>query len=108
VLDSWHWYHAGDTAADLLSLHASDVVSVDLNDAPAKMPKDGMQDGARELPAATGVIDVRTFLGSLEKIGYHGPVRAEPFNKTVESMPPEQAIAAAMAALKKAFAEVGS
>ena len=108
VLDSWHWYHAGDAAADLLALQPSEVVSVDLNDAPAKVPKDGMEDGARELPAATGVIDVRAFLGSLQKIGYHGPVRAEPFNKAVESMTPEQAIAAAMAALKKAFAEAGA
>jgi len=34
VLDSWHWYHAGDTAADILGLKPSEVVSVDLNDAP--------------------------------------------------------------------------
>ena len=104
VLDSWHWFHAGDTVADLLSLRPSDVVALDLNDAPLNVPKAEMKDGARELPAATGVIDIRAFLGALEKIGYHGPARAEPFNKAVESMPPEQAIAAAMAALKKAFA----
>jgi len=105
VLDSWHWYHAGDTAADLLALRPSEVVSVDLNDAPAGIEKSKMMDGARELPAATGVIDVKAFLGSLRKIGYHGPVRAEPFNKVVQSMPPEQAIGAAMVALTKAFAE---
>ena len=34
MLDSWHWYTAGDNRADLLSLKASDVVAVDLNDAP--------------------------------------------------------------------------
>jgi sugar phosphate isomerase/epimerase len=105
VLDSWHWYHAGDTAADIQALKPSEVVSVDLNDAPAGVPKDTMQDGSRELPAATGVIDVRAFLGSLAKIDFHGPVRAEPFNKAVNSMPPEQAIQATIAALKKAFAE---
>src|SRR5579884_1627411 len=105
VLDSWHWYHAGDTAADILGLKPSEVVSVDLNDAPASVPKEAMQDGSRELPAATGIIDVRTFLRSLARIDFHGPVRAEPFNKAVNSMPPEQAIQAAMAALKKAFAE---
>jgi len=108
VLDSWHWYHAGDTADDLLSLKPPEVVSVDLNDAPSGIEKARMIDGARELPAATGVIDVKTFLGSLHKIGYQGPVRAEPFNKVVQSMPPEQAIAAAMAALRKAFAEAAS
>ena len=105
VLDSWHWYHAGDTVADILALRPSDVVAVDLNDAPLNVPKDEMKDGARELPAATGIIDVHAFLGALEKIGYQGPARTEPFNQAVERMPPEQAIAAAMAALKKAFAE---
>jgi sugar phosphate isomerase/epimerase len=105
VLDSWHWYHAGDTAADVLALKPAEVTSVDLNDAPAAVPKDTMQDGNRELPAATGVIDVRAFLGSLARIDFHGPVRAEPFNKTVNSMPPQQAIQAAMAALKKAFSK---
>lgn len=105
VIDSWHWYHAGDGPADILGLKASDVVSVDLNDAPAGVPKDQMVDGKRELPAATGVIDVKSFLAALEKIGFAGPVRAEPFNDAVRKMAPDDAAAAAQAALKKAFAE---
>ena len=60
VLDSWHWYHAGDSGADILALRASDVVSVDLNDAPAGVAKDQMVDNHRELPAATGIIDAKT------------------------------------------------
>ena len=104
VLDSWHWYNAGDTKPDLLSLRPADVVSVDLNDAPAGIPIDQQVDNKRELPAATGVIDVAGFLGSLEKIGYSGPVRAEPFNEVVRRMAPDEALPATMAALKKAFA----
>jgi sugar phosphate isomerase/epimerase len=104
VLDSWHWYHAADTASDISKLQAKDVVSVDLNDAPANTPKDQMKDGNRELPASTGVIDVKSFLGALEKIGYYGPVRVEPFNDVVRQMQPDQACDAAMSALKKAFA----
>ncbi len=102
VLDCWHWYHAGDTAADIAALQAKDVVSVDLNDAPAGVPKDQMVDGKRELPASTGVIDVKAFLGALEKIGFAGPVRVEPFNDVVRKMAPDEAASAAMAALKKA------
>jgi hypothetical protein len=34
-------------------------------------------------------------------------VRVEPFNEAVRRMPPEEAIAAAKAALDKAFAKVG-
>ena len=63
-----------------------------------------MVDGKRELPGATGVIDVKAFVGALEKIGYHGPVRAEPFNEAVRQMAPDEAADAAMSGLKKAFA----
>lgn len=104
VLDSWHWWHAGDTAADLLSLKAGDVVAVDLNDAPAGIPKDQQMDNRRELPCATGVIDLAAFLNALNQIGYDGPVRVEPFNQAVNKLPKEEACAAAAAALKKAFA----
>lgn len=104
VLDSWHWYTAGESKDDLLSLGGKDVISVDLNDAPAGIPVDQQIDSKRELPAATGVIDVKSFLGALEKIGFDGPVRAEPFNEAVRKMQPDDALAATMASLKKAFA----
>ena len=104
VMDSWHWYTAGDTRDEMLALKASDVVSVDLNDAPSGIAVDQQVDSRRELPAATGVIDVRTFLAALKTIGFDGPVRAEPFNEAVRKMPPEDALAATIASLKKAFA----
>src|SRR5690606_33762975 len=80
VLDTWHWWTAGDTAEDILTLTNADVMSVDLNDAPAGIEKRDQRDGQRELPLATGVIDVAGFLGALQQIGYDGPVRPEPFN----------------------------
>ncbi len=104
VLDSWHWWTAGDTEAELLGLTNQDVISVDLNDAPAGVPLAQQIDGRRELPAATGVIDVATFLTALNKIGYDGPVRAEPFNKPLNDLGNEEACAATIQALKKAFA----
>ncbi len=105
VLDSWHWYTSGETKNDLLTLRGKDIVSVDLNDAPAGIPVDQQVDNKRELPAATGVIDIKAFLGALEQIGYDGPVRAEPFNEAVRQMPPDEAASAALHSLKKAFAE---
>jgi sugar phosphate isomerase/epimerase len=104
ILDSWHWWHAGETTADVLSLKASEVIAVDLNDAPAGIPKDQQVDGRRELPCATGVIDVGAFLSTLNQIGYDGPVRAEPFNQEVRQMTKDDACEAAVNALKKAFA----
>lgn len=106
VLDSWHWWQAGDTEADLLALTAKDVVSVDLNDAPAGVAKNQQQDGQRKLPAATGVIDVGVFLNALNRIGYDGPVRAEPFNRPLNDLDNAAACAATIAALKQAFARL--
>src|SRR5579859_1633852 len=103
-LDSWHWWNAGETAADILSLKGKDVIAVDLNDAPAGIPKDQQADNRRELPCATGVIDLAAFLNALNQIGYDGPIRAEPFNQVVNKMTKDDACAAAADSLKKAFA----
>jgi sugar phosphate isomerase/epimerase len=104
VLDSWHWYMAGDSVADLRALRPADVVSIDLNDAPVGIPIDRQQDGQRELPGATGVIDIAAFLGALNAIGCDAPARCEPFNAALNAMPAEQALAAARAALRKVLA----
>lgn len=106
VLDSWHWYTAGDTVEDLLSLTNHDVVACDLNDAPAGIPVDEQIDNRRELPMATGVIDLKAFLSALVEIGYDGPIRAEPFNQTLNQMENEDALEATAKAMRAAFALV--
>jgi sugar phosphate isomerase/epimerase len=102
ILDSWHWWQAGDTEADLLSLRREDIVAVDLNDAPAGLDKRQQRDGARELPAATGVIDLHSFLGALIQLNYDGTIRAEPFNRPLNDLDNVPACAATIAALRKA------
>jgi len=104
VLDSWHWYTAGETVDDLLALSNRDVVACDLNDAPAGIAVDEQIDSRRELPCATGVIDLKGFLNALQRIGYDGPMRAEPFNEPLRAMRPEEAVAATAAAMKQAVA----
>ena len=103
-LDSWHWFTADETEADLLTLRNEDIITVDLNDAPQGIALDKQIDSARELPAATGVIPTKSFLDALRKIGYDGPVHAEPFNAALRALPREEACAATAAAMKKAFA----
>jgi len=105
-LDSWHWFNAEETAKDILSLHNSDIVTVDLNDAPAGLTLDQYNDGQRELPAATGVIPVKSFLDALVQIGYDGPIQAEPNNMDLRAAPMDQALADTSAAMKKAFGEI--
>lgn len=105
-LDSWHWFNAEETAAAAETLKASEIITVDLNDAP-RLPLDQLVDDHRELPAATGVIPIKEFLGALVAVGYDGPVQAEPFNARLRAMPREQAVAATAEALRKAFATAG-
>jgi len=102
VLDTWHWWTANDTVEGLLALRNEDIVSVDLNDAPAGLEKRDQQDNARELPAATGVIDAASFVKALVQVGYDGPVRPEPFNKILNELDNDAACSATIAAMKKA------
>ena len=102
VLDSWHWWTSGDTAADIRSLKNSDVVAVDLNDAPAGVALEDQKDNQRELPAATGVIPITDFVAALVDIGYDGPARAEPFNALLNALDDEAACAKTIAAVKQA------
>src|SRR5579863_7379265 len=104
--DSWHWYNAEETASGVETLKASEIITVDLNDAP-RLPLDQQVDDYRELPAATGVIPIKEFLGALVEVGYDGPVQAEPFNAQLRAMPRDQAVAATAEALRKAFAAAG-
>jgi len=105
-LDSWHWFNAEEGGSDILTLRGSDVLTVDLNDAPLGLSLDEYRDDHRELPAATGVIPVKTFLRSLAAIGYDGPIQAEPFNAALRAMPLEQACAATASAMQKALSTV--
>lgn len=107
ILDSWHWYTAHETIDDLRSLTNDDVIACDLNDAPSGIPVDEQIDSRRELPAATGVIDIKAFLTALVEIGYDGPIRAEPFNAALNALDDEPAVAATAAAMKSAFATIG-
>jgi sugar phosphate isomerase/epimerase len=107
VLDSWHWWTAGETAADIVTLKNEDIVSVDLNDAPAGIPREQQVDTQRELPVATGVIDVAAFLNALVQVGYDGPVRAEPFNKALNDLDNDAACATVIESMKKAFERAG-
>ena len=107
VIDSWHWWTAHETPDDILQLSNSDVVSADLNDAPAGIERDLQYDNRRELPATTGMIDAKAFLGALVTIGYDGPIRCEPFNQKLDDMDDEKASETTAAAMKKAFALVG-
>jgi len=107
VLDSWHWWQAGDSAEAIEKLDPNLIALVDLNDAPKGVEKQLQQDNRRELPLATGVIPIKGFVEALVKIGYDGPVRAEPFNQPLRDLDDGPACQATISAMRKAFALVG-
>ncbi len=107
LLDSWHWYTAREAAEDVRRLHPQQVVDVHVNDAPANVEIDDQLDQVRELPGATGVIDIAAFLGALQHIGYDGPVMVEPFSEQVRAMNREEAVATTAAALGRVWAQAG-
>lgn len=103
VLDSFHWYCANDTLEDIKTLTPSDIITVDINDARMGFKREEQVDGKRELPLATGVINLKDFLQGLIDIGYDGPVRTEPFNQALNELDNDDALKTNMEAIKKAL-----
>ena len=106
IVDSWHWYNAGESPDDIRKLKNDQIVWVHLNDAPSGIPVDQQVDNHRALPASTGVINVSGFLGALIAISYDGPVSAEPFDNSLGRMPKEQAAKLTIEAIHKALDQV--
>ncbi len=107
VLDSWHWWTAGESADDIRTLTNQDIISCDINDAPRGLERDDQYDNQRELPVATEVIDMQAFLEALATIGYDGPIRPEPFSRKLNDMDNEQASRVSGEAMRNAFALLG-
>lgn len=103
VLDSWHWYTAGETLAELATVRNEEIVCLDLNDAPAGVALDQQIDSKREIPLATGVIDMRGFLNTLHKIGCDAPARCEPFNAALRAKPREEILGVVAESMRRAM-----
>lgn len=107
LLDAWHWHTAGASVAALESLDADDVVDVHVNDAPRGVPLAEYVDDERAMPGETGVIDIETFLGHLDAIGYEGPVMVEPFSDELNALDPEPAARRTMDSLETIWEQAG-
>jgi sugar phosphate isomerase/epimerase len=93
ILDTYHWYTAGESAVDLVGLTDADIVSVDVNDARDDRQRDEQQDLDRRLPGSTGVIDLAGFMDAVRAAGYTGPVKVEPFMKSLAEQPVDDVLA---------------
>lgn len=93
LLDSFHWFCAGETTEQIAALSASQIVAVHLNDAIKDRPRDEQVAFERELPGASGEIDLAGFMAAIKATGYDGPLTCEPMNKTLNELDDEVAAA---------------
>lgn len=99
LLDTFHWYTAGETLDQIAALDPAQILAVDLNDAPVGVARHDQLDMERAQPGATGVIDAAGFVEVLARIGYTGPVQSEPFSAGLREQPEEERVVEARAAL---------
>ncbi len=105
LVDSWHLYTSHGEMSHVEYLEEKDVVYVHVNDAPKGIPIDEQIDNKRDLPGATGVIDIAGFMNALRHIGYSGPVVAEPFKDDLKDLSSDEArLSATAESMKKIFA----
>jgi sugar phosphate isomerase/epimerase len=104
VLDAWHWFHSGGTAAEIVAAGKSAIVHVHISDAKPEPPEE-VRDNHRHMPGE-GIIDLQGFLQALGKIGYDDGISPEPLGRVPAEMPPEEGARLALdttrAVMKKA------
>jgi len=86
LVDAWHIHTSESSLEELAKVPSDKIALVHINDAPPNLTQDEFLDHQRCLPASTGVIDLSGFMATLRKIGYVGPVEAEPFDESLKEL----------------------
>jgi sugar phosphate isomerase/epimerase len=104
LLDAWHWYHAGATAADIVAAGKARIVHVHVSDCVKQTPEE-VRDNRRVMPGE-GVIDLVAFFQALKKIGYEDGVSPEVLGGIQKDWPAEKgarlALDTTLAVMRKA------
>lgn len=105
VLDLFHFFRAGQQAADLQSLQPEFVLMVHLNNA-IDLPREQLLGQCHREHIDRGIWDAGEFLGSLMRAGYHGDFSVEILNPDYWAMDAKKvaltAFQATIAALERA------
>jgi len=104
LLDSYHWYLSGGTAAEITAIPTGVPLFVHINDAPAGNVE-RLDDSMRVLPGE-GVIDLEAYLGAIAAREYDGPVSIELFSEKLRAMEPTEAARIALGATVEAINRV--
>lgn len=107
-LDAMHWYTSGAGLLDIEKLSPEEIVYVEINDGlKGEYDRFTLPEFDRELPGATGTIDVARMLRTIDALGFDGPVVVEPWNAQLRAMDPADAIAMVKKALDRCLKDAG-
>ena len=107
-LDAMHWYTSGAGILDIEKLSPEEIVYVEINDGlKGDYDRFTLPEFDRELPGATGTIDVAGMLRTIDALGFDGPVVVEPWNAQLRSMDPADAIGKVKKALDRCLKAAG-
>jgi len=91
LVDSWHLYRCGATAADVAALAEGSVAYVQLDDAPAVPEADLAEETQhRRLVPGDGELDLVGLVRALDAQGYDGPLGVEVFSDELTARPFDQ------------------
>ncbi len=106
--DSLHWYASGAGLLDIEKMAPEEIIYVEINDGlKGNYDRFTLPEFERELPGATGVIDLDGMLGKLDAIGFSGPVVVEPWNESLRNLPPSDAVRLVKEALDRSLKSAG-
>lgn len=103
LLDLWHLYTSGGTVSEVEKVQESKISLVHINDAPMGVEMYALVDNKRGLPGATGVLPLAEFMSALRKIGYSGPVEAEPFDDALKDVDEDDRLQKVADSMRLAF-----
>ncbi|NLT29252.1 MAG: sugar phosphate isomerase/epimerase [Propionibacterium sp.] len=91
ILDTWHHFRAGGTAADLAAV-ADRIIAVQINDAPAEAEPDMFAETMqRRLLPGEGAADVAGTLAELHRLGVSVPISVEVMSDRLRALPAAEA-----------------
>jgi 2-keto-myo-inositol isomerase len=97
LMDVFHTFKGGGTAADFLLPKGGEIGLIHINDVPdGDIP--AMNDSHRVLPGE-GILPLSKIVDNLKSVGFDGALSVEIFNEAVWALPPEEIAARAKASL---------
>lgn len=90
LLDSWHFFRAGEDWDLLSSLAPEQIALVHVNDAPPLVGDLAYESRFRRTAPGDGTFPLAEFLDALEAIGYEGVVSLEVLSASLRSRPPAE------------------